>query len=92
MPNRTFSSGSKAPSKYAIAFFHSIVKNDRKKGEEDLSNGAATFRRKLMGVMANDSGEHYVTVSDPMNTALKLETSSQQNKTWISIEINRVFL
>lgn len=43
-----------------------------------------------MGVTANESGEHYVTVSDPMNTILKLETSSQQNKTGISNEINRV--
>ena len=68
------------------------MKNDRKKGEEDLINGAATFRRKLMSVMANDSGEHYVTVSDPMNTILKLETSSQQNKTGISNDMNRVFL
>lgn len=30
--------------------------------------------------MANKSGEHYVTVSDSMNTILKLETSSQQHK------------
>ena len=34
-----------------------------------------------MDVMANKSGEHYVTVSDPMGTILKLETSSQQHKT-----------
>ena len=37
-------------------------------------------KRRLMDVMANKSGEHYVTVSDSMNTILKLETSSQQHK------------
>lgn len=85
-----FSSGSKAPSKYAIAFFHSILKTIEKKVGEDLINGTETFRRKLMDLVANESGEHYVTVSDPMGTILKLEKSSQQNKTGISNEINRV--
>ena len=43
-----------------------------------------------MGVMSNESGKHYVTVTDPMGTILKLEASSQQNKTGISNDINRV--
>ena len=43
-----------------------------------------------MDVMANESSEHYVIVSDPMGTILKLETIPQQNKTGISNEINRV--
>ena len=85
-----FSSGSKAPSKYAIAFFHSILKTTEKKGGEDLINGTETFRRKLIDLVANESGEHYVTVSDPMGSILKLEKSSQQNITGISNEINRV--
>lgn len=43
-----------------------------------------------MDLVANESGEHYVTVSDPIGTILKLEKSSQQNITGISNEINRV--
>lgn len=43
-----------------------------------------------MAVMTNESGEDYVTVSNSVNTISKLETSSQQNKTGNSNEINRV--
>ena len=47
-----------------------------KKIKKTLSMGHDVQKRRLMDVMANKSGEHYVTVSDSMNTILKLETQN----------------